>query len=203
MFPWRFCNLVRIERFSLNNEQTPDQQNEQRGLVSPSTEPRFLVIGRIIKPHGVRGEMRVEIITELPERFTWLETVYLGEHDPQPVSVESVRFHKSFVLVKLVGYDSREEAAELRSQLLQVPEDEAIPLEEGEYYLYQLEGLAVYTDEGEHLGELVEVIETKANNVFVVQGSRGEVLLPDTDEVVLDIDFENGRIEVHLLPGLV
>jgi 16S rRNA processing protein RimM len=122
---------------------------------------------------------------------------------PQPVGVESVRFHKNFVLVKLDGYDTRETAATLRAQLLQVPEDEAIPLDEGEYYLYQLVGLAVYTDEGEHLGELVEVLETKANSVFVVVGPRGEVLLPDTDEIVLDIDFENGRMEVHIVPGLI
>lgn len=187
----------------MSKKQSPDQQDGQRGLVSDSTEPRFLVIGRIIKPHGVRGEMRVEILTDLPERFTWLEQVYLGEDDPQPVGVESVRFHKSFVLVQLAGYDSREAVAELRSQLLLVPEDEGIPLEEGEYYLYQLEGLEVYTDTGEHLGRIVEVLETKANNVFIVQGSRGEVLLPDTDEVVLGIDFENGRMEVHLLPGLL
>jgi len=172
-------------------------------LVSISTEPRFLVIGRVVKPHGVRGEMRVEIITELPERFTWLEMVYIGENDPQPAGVESVRFHKGLALVKLAGYETREAAAALRSQLLLVPEDEGIPLEEGEYYLYQLEGLAVYTDEGEHLGRLVEVLETKANNVFIIDGPRGEVLLPDTEEVVLDIDFENGRMEVHLLPGLV
>lgn len=172
-------------------------------MVSPSTEPRFLVIGRVIKPHGVRGEVRVEVITDLPERFTWLETVYVGEDSPEPVGVEAVRFHKSYALVKLEGYDTREKAAELRNQLLQVLEADAIPLEEGEYYLYQLVGLAVYTDEGEHLGELVDVIETKANNVFIVQGSRGEVLLPDTDEVILDIDFENGRMEVHLLPGLI
>lgn len=191
------------ERFSLNNKTSSSQQDSQRGLVSPKTEPRFLVIGRVIKPHGVRGELRVEIITDLPERFTWLETVYVGEEALEPIGVESVRFHKSFALVKLAGYDTRETAAALRAELLLVPEDEGIPLEEDEYYLYQLEGLAVYTDEGEHLGELVEVLETKANNVFIVQGSRGEVLLPDIDEVVLDIDFENVRMEVHLLPGLV
>lgn len=162
-----------------------------------------MVIGRIVKPHGVRGEVRVEIITDLPERFTWLETVYVGEEDPKEVGVESVRFHKNFVLVKLAGYDTRESAVELRAQMLLVPEDEGIPLEDGEYYLYQLVGLAVYTDEGEHLGEVVEVLETKANNVFIVDGPRGEVLLPDTDEVILDIDFEDGRIEVHLLPGLI
>lgn len=186
-----------------NKNPSSKQQNEKRGLVGDETEPRFLVIGRIVKPHGVQGEVRVEVITELPERFNWLETVYVGEDSPRPVGVESVRFHKNFALVKLAGYDTREAAAALRAQLLQVPEDEAIPLEEGEYYLYQLVGLAVYTDEGEHLGELVEVLETKANNVFIVHGPRGEVLLPDTDEIVLDIDFENGRMEVHLMPGLI
>lgn len=187
----------------MNNKRSTSENDEQRGLVSPSTEPRFLVIGRIIKPHGVRGEVRVEIITDLPERFTWLEIVYVGDSSPEPVKVESVRFHKNYALVKLEGYDTRETAAELRNQLLQVPEDEGIPLEDGEYFLYQLVGLAVYTDEGEHLGELVEVMETKANNVFVVHGPRGEVLLPDTDEVILEIDFENSRMVVHLLPGLI
>ena len=147
--------------------------------------------------------MRVQVITDVPERFNWLESVYIGDDLEGPVAVESARFHKSYVLLKLAGYDNREAAAELRSQLLQVPESEAVPLEEGEYFLYQLVGLDVYTDEGEHLGELVEVLETKANNVFIVKGERGEVLLPDTEEVILDIDFENGRMDVHLLPGLV
>lgn len=162
-----------------------------------------MVIGQVVKPHGVNGEVRVRMITDLPERFNWLETVYVGESQLEPVAVESVRFHKSFVLLKLAGHDTREAAVSLRSQYLLVPESEAVPLEEGEYYLYQLVGLAVYTDEGEHLGELVEVLETKANNVFIVMGDRGEVLLPDTEEVILDIDFDNGRMEVHLLPGLV
>ena len=196
-------NGRRSEWFSLIDQSSSKQENEKRGLDASTTEPRFLVIGRIVKPHGVRGELRVEIITELPERFNWLETVYVGENPPQPVAVESVRFHKNFALIKLAGYDTRETAAELRAQLLQVPEEEGIPLEEGEYYLYQLVGLDVFTDEGERLGELVEVIETKANNVFIVDGPRGEVLLPDTDEVVLDIDFENGRMEVHLMDGLL
>ena len=85
---------------------------------------------------------------------------------------------------------------------LLVPEAEALPLEEGEFYLYQLAGLAVYTDGGEYLGEILEIIETKANNVFVVNGPAGELLLPDIDDVVLDIDLANGRITVQLLDGL-
>ena len=168
-----------------------------------STEPRFLVIGRILKAHGVRGEVRVLPRTDLPERFTWLEEVYVGEHEPKPVAVEGVRFHKKWVLLKLAGYDYRDQIDVLRGELLQVPEEEAIPLAEGEYFLFQLRGLAVYTDEGQHLGELVNVIETGANNVFVVRGEGKEVLLPDTKEVVVDIDFKNGRLTVHLLPGLL
>lgn len=168
-----------------------------------STEPRFLVIGQVVKPHGVRGEVRVTPHTELPERFTWLETVYVGEVDPQLVTVEDARLHKSVVLLKLAGYDDRDAAESLRGQWLQVPEEEGIPLQEGEYYLYQLEGLLVYSEAGDRLGELVGVIETKANNVFVVQGSRGEILLPDIDDVIKEIDFENGRMTVHLLPGLL
>lgn len=184
-------------------EQASNEIDNQGGSAASSSEPRFLVIGEILKPHGVHGEVRVMPHTDLPERFTWLKEIHLGEDDPQLVPVESVRFHQNLVLLKLSGYDSREACAVLRGQLLLIPEDEALPLAEGEYFLYQLVGLAVYTDEGEHLGSLVEVLETKANNVFVVRGSRGEVLLPDIDEVVLEIDFEAERMLVHLLPGLL
>ena len=175
----------------------------QRGSADSSAEPRFLVIGRITKPHGVKGEVRVEIHTELPERFTWLDQVYLGKDEPRPVSVESVRFHRGQALLKIDGYNSRQDAAELRSMWLQVPYDEGIPLEEGEYYLFEAVGLAVYTDEGDYLGKVTEVIETRANNVFAVQGPQGEILLPEIAEVIQEIDFDSRRVTVHLLPGLI
>ncbi|MDT8307683.1 MAG: ribosome maturation factor RimM [Anaerolineae bacterium] len=170
-------------------------------------EPRFLVVGRIVRPHGVRGEMRVEILTELPERLTWLEQVFLSRDpdDPAPevAVVERVRLHKGQALVQLEDVHSREAAEDLRSVLLLVPLDDALPLEDDEYYFYQLEGLEVVTDEGEILGVLREVLETGANEVFVVAGSRGDLLLPNTLEVVQDIDLESGRITVHILPGLL
>jgi 16S rRNA processing protein RimM len=177
-------------------------EHERRGSAD-AVEPRFLIIGRVLKAHGVHGEMRVAVHTDVPERFSWLETVYLGETDPEPVSVESVRFHQNFALLKLAGIDDRDAADELRGEWLQVPLDAAIPLEEGEYFLYQLIGLTVVTDEGETLGELAELLETGANLVFIVRGDKGDILLPDTKEVIQDIDFENGRMTVHLLPGLV
>lgn len=179
-----------------------DSKKIEQGSADASAEPSFLIIGRIQKPHGVRGEVRVQPHTDLPERFTWLKTVYIGEDDPQPAAVELARFHGQLILLKLVDYDNRDAVQHLRGEWLLVPESEAIPLEEGEYFLYQLEGLQVFTDEGEDLGELVQVIETGANNVFVVRGESGELLLPDTDEVVQAIDFENGRMTVHLIEGL-
>ena len=177
--------------------------SKRRGLAVETSEPRFLVIGRVIKPHGVRGDVKVEVHTELPERFAWLEYVYIGHRDPKPVAVEQVRFHKSWVLMKLAGYDDRNDAEKLRAQWLQVPKEEALPLEEGEYYLYQIIGCTVISDQDEVLGKVTEVIETKSNNVFVVEGPRGELLLPDTDEVIKEIDPDNGRLYVHLIPGLL
>jgi 16S rRNA processing protein RimM len=176
---------------------------DARGSAETSAEPRFLVIGRILKPHGVRGEVRVEMHTDLPERFEWLDTVYVGKTSPRAVGVEGVRYHKSWALLKLEGYDDRDAAAALRSEWLQVPEEQGIPLEDGEYFLYQLVGLEVYTDSGRHLGRISEVLETKANNVFVVRGPLGEILIPDIDEVVLNIDFEGQEMLIHPLDGLL
>lgn len=185
------------------SQSSSNRVSDQRGLVESSAGPRFLVIGRVIKPHGVRGEVRVDVISDLPERFSWLKTVYVGGSNPRPVVVEGVRFHKTWVLLKLAGYDDRNTASTLRAQWLQVPEAEGIPLEDDEYYLYQLVGLSVYSDEGDYLGKLTDVLETKANNVFVVRGSGREILLPDTEEVIREIDFDGRRLTVHLLPGLV
>lgn len=174
-----------------------------RGLADDTVEPRFLVIGRVVKPHGVNGEVRVEIHTDLPERFGWLDSVYIGRDDLTEMAIEGVRFHKSWVLLKLAGYDDRDQAGTLRSQLLQIPEELGLPLEEGQYYLHQILNFDVFTESNQHLGRVVEVMETKANNVFVVDGELGEVLLPDIEDVIREIDFEQKRISVQLMPGLL
>ena len=97
----------------------------------------------------------------------------------------------------------RDQADAFRGQLIQVPYEDAVPLEDGEFFLFELYGMSVVTDEGEQLGSLKEIIQTGANDVFVVQGERGEVLIPDTEEVVLNIDREQRQITVHLIPGLI
>ena len=162
-----------------------------------------MVIGRITRPHGVRGEVRVKVHTDLPERFGWLERVFVGDDPPVPMAVENTRMNKEWVILKLAGIDDRDAADGLREAWLQVPEAEGIPLEEGEVYVYQLIGLAVRESDGRELGRLEEIIETPANDVYVVRGPFGELLLPDIAEVILEIDVAAGVMQVALMPGML
>lgn len=186
--------------------QTPKPESTQssnRGSVEESAEPRFLAVGRIAKPHGVLGEVRVELMTDHPERFEWLDAIYVGEKNPRRVPIVSVRYHQDVVLLKLEGYPTRTEAELLRGELLQVPESEAVPLEDDEYFLYQLIGIEVFTEQGRHLGQLTEILETGANNVFVIDNEGRQYLIPDIPDVIREVDIENRRLVIHPMPGLI
>ena len=176
---------------------------------NPASAPAFLVLGRFARPHGVRGELHLVITTAFPDRIADLETVFVGT-DPYdtdaavPYQVAGARRHRDQLLVRLESVDTREAAELLRGKLLMVALDEAVPLEEDEYYLFQVIGARVVTTDGEDLGRVAEILETGANDVFIVRGGpRGEILLPDIDEVVLDVDVEHGVMTVALLPGLL
>jgi 16S rRNA processing protein RimM len=145
--------------------------------------------------------VQTEILTDFPERFDVLETVYLGD-ELQAVRLEVCRRQGSRALLKFAGYESRDAAGRLRGQLVQVPIEDAVPLENGEYYLYEIEGLEVITTEGERLGRVVEVIETGSNDVYVVRDGDQEILLPALSDVVTRVDLNAGRIEVRLPKGL-
>jgi 16S rRNA processing protein RimM len=114
-----------------------------------------------------------------------------------------MRQHKETLLLKLAGCDDRNEAELLRDMLVQIPVEEAVPLENGEYYDFQIVGVKVETDNGEWLGQVTEVLETGANDVYLVRGPRGEVLLPAITDVVRELDMEARRMVVHLLPGML
>jgi 16S rRNA processing protein RimM len=169
-------------------------------------EPRYLVVGRVLRPHGVRGELRVEIITGFPERLGQHEYFYLA-HPGSPEDVtryplEELRHHRGVVLLKLAGCDDRDAADLLRGMLVQIPVEEAVPLEEGEHYYFQVVGVRVETESGEWLGQVAEVLETGANDVYLVRGPRGEILVPAITDVVRALDVEEGRMVVRLLPGM-
>lgn len=166
------------------------------------SEPRYLVIGQIVAPWGVRGEVKVTIETGFPERFKQLQRVYLGEQ-VTPFVLERSRLHKGHALLKLEGCDDRAVAEKLRGQWVQIPIEEAMPLGEDEYYVYQIVGLEVWTTAGEHLGRVSEILFTGANDVYVVWGEKGEILIPAVEDVVLEVDLAGGRLIVELLEGLV
>ena len=171
-------------------------------LRSSEKGPRFLIIGEVLRPQGVKGEVRVRVLTDFPERFRTLKRVYLGQA-LRSATVEGVRFHQGCALLKLAGYNDRTAAESLRGVLVQIPVEEAMPLEEGEYYFYQIVGLAVQTTAGEYLGRVREILVTGANDVYLVRGPRGEILLPAIDEVIREVDLEAGRLIVTLPEGLI
>jgi 16S rRNA processing protein RimM len=166
-----------------------------------------LVVGRVLRPHGVRGEVKIAIHTGYPERLATHKFFYLSHpHTPDavhPYLVERVRVRADVALVKLGGRDSRNDVEELRGMWVQVPVEKAAPLDPGEYYQYQLVGVSVETEGGEWLGQIADVLETGANDVYLVLGPYGEVLLPAIEEVVRTIDIDARRMVVHLLPGLL
>jgi 16S rRNA processing protein RimM len=174
----------------------------------PKDTPPFLLLGEVLRPHGIRGELRMKIMTDHPERIPELEQVYLGKDPASPnatgYGVERMRIDRQYGLLKLEGIDDRNQADLLRGLFVMVDLEHAVPLEEGEVYLYQLIGLNVSTEAGEALGVLTDVLETGANDVYVVDSPQyGEVLIPATDETILDMDVEAGTMTVNLPDGLL
>jgi len=162
--------------------------------------PGYVAIGRVGAPWGVRGAVRVLPLTDRRRQLAAGRTVTVaGERR----TIESARWQKGMVYLRLSGIDDRESAEALRGRLVAVAESELQPLPEGHYYRFQLIGLAVISTDGEELGRLTDVLSTGANDVYVVRGDRGEVLLPATDEVVREIDLEGGRMVIEVMPGLL
>lgn len=192
----------------MSPSRPPDSSPEERGPGSPSgvPEPRYLVIAQAVRAHGVAGALRCRIITEHPERFEGLKRVFVGD-PPVSYAVRRARLEGGtrggMVLLSLAGVDTREAADALRGALVQVPSEEAVPLKPGEYYAHEVIGLRVATDDGEDLGRVTEVLTTGANDVYVVHGPRGEVLLPAIHSVVQRIDIPAGMMTVHLIDGLL
>ncbi len=162
----------------------------------------YLAVGRIISAHGVRGEVKVKQLTDFPQRFAAGALLFV-EGESFQREVVSSRPHKGVLLIKFSGLNDRNAVEPLRGKYLFIAREDAMVLGEDEYYEDELIGLRVETMAGEFLGELTEVIWTGANEVYVVQGPRGEALLPAIAEVVQEVDVEGGVMRVTLLPGLL
>lgn len=166
-------------------------------------EPEYLVVGFLRRPHGVKGEMLMDVHTDFPERLKTGMTVFVGD-EYRPMVIASRRPHAAGMLVRLRGIKTPEEAGLYRNTWVYVPTADRPELPEGEYYHHQLIGLNVVTDEGRELGLLVDILETGANDVYVVRDANGtEVLLPAIPPVILEVRLADRQIRVHLLDGLI
>ena len=165
---------------------------------------QLLQVGVISSTHGVRGEVKVFPTTDDPQRFKSLKNVILDTGKEQiPLEIQGVKFFKQFVMLKFKGIDNINDIERYKRSSLFVTREDAVELEEDEYYIADLIGMDVITDEGEE-GKLVDVIETGANEVYVVEFDKyGEVLIPAIHDCILDVDIEAMSMKVHLLEGLV
>jgi len=168
---------------------------------SPIGEPLYLSVGFLRRPHGVRGEIIMDLHTDFPERMKKGRKLFVGD-SYKPMTLTNVRPHQSGLLVKLKDIDTPEEAGLYRNQWVYVQAKD-VPLPEGQHYKHELLGLKV-VDENDHLlGELAEILETGANDVYIVRDDSGkEILLPNIPSVILDLDIDRGILKVHLLEGL-
>lgn len=166
---------------------------------------KYLRVGVIANTHGVRGEVKVYPTTDDVKRFKKLKEVILdtpkGHID---LHVKSVKFFKNMVIVGFDEYDNMDQVIPLKGMDLLVTRENAVPLEEGEYFICDIIGAKVVTDEDKDLGVLIDVIQTGANDVYVVKMENNkEVLLPVIDECILERNIEEKLVKVHVMKGLL
>ena len=164
----------------------------------------LLQVGAITSTHGIRGEVKVFPTTDDPKRFCKLKQVILDDGKSKiDLEVESVKFFKNLVIVKFKGLDDINEVEKYRKATLWVTRDQAVPLKKDEYFIADLIGLSVVTEDGEELGNITDVIQTGANDVYVVaKEGEEELLIPAIKECVKNVDLKNQVMTIFLMPGL-
>ena len=165
----------------------------------------LLQVGVVTQTHGIRGEVKVFPTTDDAGRFRDLKKVFLDTgREKLPLEIQGVKFFKQFVIVKFKGLDTINEVERFRRCPLLVPREDAVPLEEDEYYIADMIGMRVETEDGKAFGILKDVMETGANDVYVIDSiSHGEVLVPAIKECIRKVDVAEGKMTVHLMDGLV
>jgi len=169
-------------------------------------EPQETVkVGRIVGTHGYKGTMKVESLTDFPERFKPAQMLMIGQgRNYREIILESCSTYKGLLLMKFKGIDTLEEAAGCRNLFLSIDAEHVYPLPEDHYYHFELIGMRVEDRDRGYLGEISEILETGANDVYVVDSPEyGEILLPAIKKVIVNVDTERRLMQVSLLPGLL
>ena len=163
-------------------------------------DSQFIAIGRVLAPWGMRGEMKVEVMTDFPDRFSPQQEVCF---EGCAMTIETSRWHKGQVILKLATIDSVEAAQALSGRFLEVPLSKLHPLPADEYYRFQLIGLDVLTTGGELLGQIAKILPTGSNDVYVVPTEGGELLIPAIDDVVKSVDLGKACMVIEVIEGLL
>ena len=166
---------------------------------------KYLEIGQIVNTFGIKGMVKVNPFTDDIKRFDKLKTIYIeNKKSRKEYKIEEVKYHKNMVLIKLKGVNTPEEADLLRQSYLLVDREKEEPLEEGVYYIVDLLGLEVYTDENQLLGTVQDIFNTGSNDIYVVKDELGkQILLPGISDVIKEVNLTDKRIIVHLIKGLI
>ena len=160
---------------------------------------KYLEIGQIVNTFGIKGMVKVKPFTDDISRFDKLKTIYIQKkQEKKEYSIEEVKYHKQMVLLKLKDINDIDKAETLRGSYILVDRDKEEPLEEGIYYIVDLLGLEVFSDEGNLLGKVDDIFNTGSNDIYVIKDE-----LPGTKEVIKDVNLKEGKIIVHLIPGLL
>lgn len=164
-----------------------------------------LQVGIISSTHGIKGEVKVFPTTDDVSRFKKLKEVILKfREEEQVLSIQGVKFFKKFVILKFKGIDSINDIEKYKGMGLYVPREQAVPLQENEFYIADLLDMDVFLEDGTHFGVLADVMQTGANDVYVVKTKdEKEVLLPAIHDCIRKVDIENRRMTVHVLKGLL
>ncbi len=166
---------------------------------------QFLRVGVISSTHGIKGEVKVFPTTDDVKRFKKLKNVILDTgREHLNLEVEGVKFFKQFVILKFKGIDNINDIEKYKGKDLLVDRANAVKLRKDEYFVVDLIGLEVFTEDGEKFGTMKDVLETGANDVYIIDSlNHGEVLIPAIKQCVLDIDIEANKMVIHLMKGLV
>ncbi len=164
----------------------------------------YFEVGQIVNTFGIKGQLKVKPFTDDMKRFEELKTVYIcKKNEMKKVEIEDVKYNKQCVLLKVKGIEDLTEAEKYKGLFLKIDRKDAKKLPKDTYFIADILGLEVYTDEGELLGKVDDIFPTGANDVYVVKNELGkQILLPSIPEVIKEIDLEKGKVIVHLIEGL-
>ncbi len=165
----------------------------------------FITIGKVLRPYGTKGALRIKPLTDFPQRFQELREVWIQPPEGQRIrmAIKNLKRGKDSLILSLRGVSTRSQAQEWTNSYIEVGADESYPLEEGRYYIFDLLGLPIYTDEGRLVGQLEDVLKLPANDVWALKTDSGQKFIPATKEIIKDVDLRRGRIIIHLLDGLL